>query len=1027
MNTNDLGKRNATKYDNTAFIGKRIAGLMVLYFMLLLLLAGCGRHEKEPITSLDQLDQPAIKIAVALDSPQESSLAQDYPKAELIPYADMFLSYKDVASGKIDACVHARKEMELAIQNGTKGVRLLEENYASDIIAVGISPVSGIPDLREKLNAFIAEKKADGTLDDMYNRWVVLEEDTMPELPEPENPSFTLCVGTTGTVMPYSYYKGAALAGYDIELAHRFAAWLGAGLEFKVYDFGGIVAAAQAGSIDCIMSNLFYTPEKDESIPFSDPLFEVEITAMVRDTAQSTQNKTTTAYASVDLLNGKSIGSATGTTYDEIVRRQLPDVTFSYYNTYSDMVAAMQSGKIAAFACDEPVLRTIMAENSQVTMMPEYLDTFEFGFIFPKSGKGSALCEQMSEFIREMRESGELSRLEDKWVAGHPDDADMPDAEDLDGQNGTLTLAINALNAPFDFMRGNAYAGYEVELVVRFCERYGYGLAVQNMDFDAVLASVQTGKADFGSATISITEERKQSVLFSEPHYSGGTVLAVLKSRDDDPIADSATVASFNGKRAGIITGSIHDAVIAEVLPDSSISEYNNLTDLITALKSGKIDYFLVSTEAVASLTEENDDLMVLEEPVQTLDIGAMFAKTEKGDVLRAQMDAFIEKMKSDGTLDEIYAFWSDTANDTAFVDLSELDGENGELKLATSGTKVPTSFISNGKIAGADPDIAARYCREYGYGMDVSTLDIAGIIPGIVSGKYDFSLSDFVITEERKQNVNFSIPYRKTELFLVTRNDMAEKLNEQMSTTESGMSIWDGIVSSFNKTFIRENRWQLFVKGVVTTLVITLLSILFGTLLGFGIFMLCRNGNPVANLVTRFCMWLIQGMPMVVLLMILYYVIFGSMAINGIIVAVVGFTLTFGASVFGLLKMGVGAVDGGQYEAAYALGYSNRRTFFRIILPQALPHVLPAYRGEIVGLIKATAIVGYIAVQDLTKMGDIVRSRTYEAFFPLIAVTVIYFLLEGLIGFMVSRITININPRRRKREDILKGVKTDD
>ena len=160
---------------------------------------------------------------------------------------------------------------------------------------------------------------------------------------------------------------------------------------------------------------------------------------------------------------------------------------------------------------------------------------------------------------------------------------------------------------------------------------------------------------------------------------------------------------------------------------------------------------------------------------------------------------------------------------------------------------------------------------------------------------------------------------------------------------------------------------------------------------------------------------------------MILYYIIFGSVSINGIAVSVIGFTLTFGAAVFGLLKMGVGAVDHGQYEAACALGYSNRRTFFRIILPQALPHVLSAYKGEIVGLIKATAIVGYIAVQDLTKMGDIVRSRTYEAFFPLIAITVIYFVLEGLIGFLVSRIGVNINPKRRRPADILKGVKTDD
>ena len=169
-------------------------------------------------------------------------------------------------------------------------------------------------------------------------------------------------------------------------------------------------------------------------------------------------------WDSVDQLNGKNIGAATGTTYDEIVRRRLPDVTFSYYNTCSDMVAAMQSGKIAAFACDEPVLRTIMAENDQVTMMPEYLDTFEFGFIFPKNQKGAALCDQMSEFIREMRDGGELEKMEDKWICGSMDGAEMPDIESHSGENGTLTLAIDALNAPFDFMRGKRYVGYEVEL-----------------------------------------------------------------------------------------------------------------------------------------------------------------------------------------------------------------------------------------------------------------------------------------------------------------------------------------------------------------------------------------------------------------------------------------------------------------------------------------------------------------------------------------------------------------------------------
>ncbi len=106
----------------------------------------------------------------------------------------------------------------------------------------------------------------------------------------------------------------------------------------------------------------------------------------------------------------------------------------------------------------------------------------------------------------------------------------------------------------------------------------------------------------------------------------------------------------------------------------------------------------------------------------------------------------------------------------------------------------------------------------------------------------------------------------------------------------------------------------------------------------------------------------------------------------------------------------------------AYERGMKLLRTVG--LAQKALPHITDAYKGEIVGLIKATAVVGYIAVQDLTKVGDIIRSRTYEAFFPLIAVTVIYFLLEGLITFTISRISISTDPKRRKKESILKGVK---
>ena len=160
---------------------------------------------------------------------------------------------------------------------------------------------------------------------------------------------------------------------------------------------------------------------------------------------------------------------------------------------------------------------------------------------------------------------------------------------------------------------------------------------------------------------------------------------------------------------------------------------------------------------------------------------------------------------------------------------------------------------------------------------------------------------------------------------------------------------------------------------------------------------------------------------------MILYYIIFGKSSISGTTISVIGFTLVFGASVYGMLKSGVAAVDVGQTEAAYALGYTDTMTFFKVILPQALPHFMPAFKGEVTATVKATAIVGYVAVQDLTKMGDIVRSRTYEAFFPLIAIAIVYFILEFILKFVITRVESLIDPTSRRKEDILKGVKTDD
>jgi len=763
--------------------------------------------------------------------------------------------------------------------------------------------------------------------------------------------------------------------------------------------------------------------------------------------------------ASREDLNGKRMGIVTGTSFEAPTLQYFPDSQYLYYNSYTDVAAALINKKIDGFLGDEPTLRILVGEVPEITYLPEKLVSDEYAFGFDKSGqRADMLRGQFNEMLAEIKADGTLNALCDKWF-GDDEDAKVVDLKNgYTGENGKLNVVTTTTDVPFSYVKDNQYVGLSIELVEMFCRRFGYTPVIEDVDYSACMPGLVSGKYDMCASSMAITEERKESISFSDPFYQGGIVLTVRKADAPTQTAESAGLSgqstvsgldALNGKRIGVQTGTTFDKIVLETLPDAKVSYFNSYPDMAAALEANKIDAFPGDEPVIRLMAAENDRLTVLEERMDDFDFGIALPKTEAGEKLLAEINAWLASVKQSGELAQITQKWTDGPESEKTVpDYASFPATNGVLTLATEGAYAPMNYYLGKDVVGMEIDMIARFCEANGYGLKVVPMLIDGILPAIQSGKADFAAAGLTITEERKESVYFSDPYytggtvmailkskaaapaQQTANMGITSVPAvlkAEQLQQSSDPAEQQESFWDGIVASFNKTFIRENRWELFWNGVLTTLLITVLSILFGTALGFLVFMLCRNGNIVANGVTRFCMWLVQGMPMVVLLMILYYIIFGSVAISGIFVAVIGFTLTFGAAVFGLLKMGVGTIDRGQYEAAYALGYANRRTFFRIILPQAIPHILPAYKGEIVGLIKATAVVGYIAVQDLTKMGDIVRSRTYEAFFPLIAVTVIYFVLEGLLGFLVSKIQIRMNPKKRKPENILKGVNLHD
>lgn len=215
-----------------------------------------------------------------------------------------------------------------------------------------------------------------------------------------------------------------------------------------------------------------------------------------------------------------------------------------------------------------------------------------------------------------------------------------------------------------------------------------------------------------------------------------------------------------------------------------------------------------------------------------------------------------------------------------------------------------------------------------------------------------------------------------------------------------------------------------MILEGLEVTILITIIAAIMGTILAFPVCFIRRSKSLFWQAIGKIYVSLMQGMPILVILMLLYYVVFAKIDINAVLIAVLGFGLNFAAYVGEMLRTGIASIPKGQTEAAYALGFSPSKTFLKIILPQAMRHILPIYRGEFINMLKMTSIVGYIAIQDLTKMSDIIRSRTYEAFFPLISTAIIYFVIAWLLTLGLELIERKLDPKMKQRKLEKGGIK---
>lgn len=228
-------------------------------------------------------------------------------------------------------------------------------------------------------------------------------------------------------------------------------------------------------------------------------------------------------------------------------------------------------------------------------------------------------------------------------------------------------------------------------------------------------------------------------------------------------------------------------------------------------------------------------------------------------------------------------------------------------------------------------------------------------------------------------------------------------------------MNFLTSLFDNIYKTILEDNRYEYVLEGFFNTVVIAFFAVIIGTIIGVVVAVIRNNYDinkkfGVLNSLVKGYVTIIRGTPVILQLMIIYYVIFKSVNISIILVGILAFGINSGAYVSEIIRAGINSVDKGQMEAGFALGLGYNTIMIKIILPQALKNILPALGNEFITLLKETSVGAYIGIIELTKASDIIASRTYDYFFPLILIALIYLAMTYGLSKLVNKMERSLN-----------------
>ena len=462
------------------------------------------------------------------------------------------------------------------------------------------------------------------------------------------------------------------------------------------------------------------------------------------------------------------------------------------------------------------------------------------------------------------------------------------------------------------------------------------------------------------------------------------------------------------GTRFGTLGMPEWETAIRKRFPEGEILQYNHIADMYAALEAGEVEATVGFLSERQALKSTHPDLAMVEEPFALVDVGFGTQKSEKGEILCDELNRYLRELKESGEYDALRRKWEDPERDGDVMDRYTFSGEKGELRIVTGGLWTPMTFYQGETLTGEFVEIANGFCAREGYIPKFEVVSFSAELAGLAAGTYDICADTVASTEERLQSICITEPLLKDEYYLYVRQENSRKVVPKASLFGKNMQ------DSIRRTFITEDRYKILLSGLGITIVLSVIAGILGTILGAIICFLRARKNPFLSAFAGLYIRTFRSIPVVVLLLVLNYIVFRNSGMEAFWVCVLAFSIEFSAYCSEIFRGGINAVPSGQAKAATALGFGRIQTFRYVIWPQALIHLLPAYSGQFIATVKMTAVAGYISVIDLTKASDIIRSRTYDAFFPLFFTSVVYFILCSVLVLLLKRLEERISPVQR-------------